>query len=266
MSEMMPLEYEPSVDILPEQLEHILRLDITPGKLHRIDHKLGPNGPGSFLLRSVLDERQIDLLHEEVFDPERVTHRDNHYVGPHKRHGTLVENHSVFALKLLQGDQSMVEKVPRMQALANNVEYFIRSLSVYFPSLEWYVADEMSLHRYDDQKVGLSFHKDNARFYGLVAIVTLEGQRDFQTMDRSGRIETTTVREGDLHLTRVNGLYEPTGFTSNICPDHAVVNLKTPYSTSFIVRANTLPNELVPGFTYDNWGQATYRYPLDLAA
>jgi hypothetical protein len=64
-------------------------------------------------------------------------------------------------------------------------------------------------------------------------------------------------------LTRVNGLYPaipPTYIDDegreqkvNICPDHAAMNLRTPFSTSFIVRDNKKPTVPIKGFEFDNW-------------
>ncbi len=150
----------------------------------------------------------------------------------------------------------MVEQVPHMRALAANIQGLIRGLSPLFPSLSSWEADEMSVHRYDDQEVGLSFHKDNLRFMGLIAVLTVEGESDVAVRDEDGEAHYFPVRAGDLNLTRATGLYateQVDGKRVNLCPDHGVYNLRTPFRTSFIVRANSEPLEPIPGFVYANW-------------
>ena len=147
--------------------------------------------------------------------------------------------------------------VPQMRQLAGEIEGLIRGMGFLFPSLYGWTADEMSLHRYDDPDVGLSFHKDNLRFPGLVAVATIEGESDFciQEVEQLGEVEKTTiyrqpVRAGDLAFTRGPNLFPS---ESDIRGEHAVLNLRTPFRTSFIVRANSRPDEALVGFNYANW-------------
>jgi hypothetical protein len=239
--------------------QSILELDVTPEKLIGIDRELGKGGIGTFLIPNVLDTYQIQYMQQEIFDPHKVAWRDNHQEYVNGRGMTIKENHTSFALKLHHGDQSLVEQVPAMRALATNIEELIISLSVAFPNLRSWQADEMSLHRYDDQEVGLSYHKDNLQYTGLIAVLTLEGASDFAVKDANGVEYFYPVSEGDLMLTRATDLYPefgPTGKPINLCPDHAVLNLKSPYRMSFIVRANSQPDRQIPGFEYANWKQA----------
>ena len=238
------------------RLQELLCLDATGEKLAGIDAALGSDGVGTFVLRQVLDSDQIELMQAEVFDPHGVAWRDNHDRFINLRGLEVVENHTVFALKLHRGDKSKVEKVPHMRALAKNIEDLISGLDSDFPSLKGWRADEMSLHRYDNQEVGLSFHKDNLRFTGLIAVLTLEGESDVVIKDDDGNEHVFAVGPGDLNLTRATGLYESrdeNGKRINLCPEHAVMNLRTPYRTSFIARANNKPAETITGFEYDNW-------------
>ncbi len=241
------------------EFEHdpLLELQLHPEKLRGIDQELGPRGIGAFVVPAVLTPWQVRYMQEEIFDPFRVAWRDNHDEYVNQRGVTITENHTVFALKLHQGDPSWIRRVPRMRALTYEVEKLANSLSGVFPSLEGWQADEMSLHRYDDPDVGLSFHRDNLRFSGLIAVITLEGASDFAVRHGdSGEEVRFPVGEGDLALTRATGLYPQTdskGRPVNLCPEHAVLDLKTPHRSSFIVRANTRSHESLPGFTFDNW-------------
>lgn len=263
MGEFLAREYEFEAGVLPDRLPTMLALDISREKLNGLYDALGPDGPGSFCVPEVLNPEQLVLMREEIFDADCVAMRDNHDQFVNGRGMLVIENHTVYALKIGYGDQSYVEKVPRMHRLARNVEEFVHGLSCVFPPLDDWTLNEMSLHRYDDQEIGLSFHKDNLCFFGLVGVLTLEGERDFRTLDDDGVIHNIEVSEGDLVLTRVNGLYPAMPSTyidengkekdTNICPDHAAMNLKTPFSTSFIVRYNTKPERPIKGFEFDNW-------------
>src|SRR5207244_1263757 len=185
----------------------------------------------------------------------KVAWRDNHNVFVNQRGITVVENHLVFALKLHRGDPSWVNRVPQMRSMVASIESYTRSLHKIFPALASWTADEMSLHRYDDQNVGLSYHKDNLRFNGVVGILELEGERDLGVIAPDGRELTIPVWPGRLLFTRATGLYDvppnSEGKQVNLSPDHGVYNLRTLTSTSFIFRANSTTDEQVPSFEYE---------------
>lgn len=241
-------------------LRHALDLDVTAEKLRGIEQSLGQTGLGAFPIHEVLNPDQLALMQQEISDPQRVSWRSGHDDYINQRGMRIIQNHDSFALKLHRGDQAIVNNVPAMKALAQNIEEFIQALSTHFPNLANWQADEMSLHRYDDPEVGLSFHKDNLRFTGLIAVLTLEGESDFAVKDTDGNVVTFPVGEGDLMLTRATNLYPAVNAMVrdiNLCPDHAVINLRTPHRTSFIVRANSRPAESINGFIFDNWDPST---------
>ena len=247
----MKQSFEPFVGE-QEYYQDRLQLSIDPKKFGEIGEALGPEGIGSIVLRNVLNPAQLTTMRYEIADPARVIWHDNHDQRLTERDITVVQNYDAFALKLLQGDQKMVQQVPKMRALAANIENLVKSLVPEFTSLADWVADDMSLHRYDDLAVGLSFHRDNKRFFGMIAVLSLEGVSDFLIKDAAEQIHEFELTPGDLTLTRGTGLY-PTEDGRNLSPDHAVVNLKTPHRTSFIVRANDRPNDPIPGLIFDNW-------------
>lgn len=233
----------------------MLRADLR--KLEGIEGALGREGLGAFHIPDALSQTSIAHLQSEIFDPLKVAWRDNHHVSEHVRYGQLVENHTVFALKLDRGDKRWEYRVPRMRQLREDTVRFIRGLGMIFPSVAEFTPDEMSLHRYDDQETGLSWHKDNLRFRGLVAVMRLEGVGDFQVLDQERRAQTITAKAGDLILTRATGLnglrYSEKGALQNDCPDHQVANAQTPFVTSFMLRQNSRPWENANGFEYENW-------------
>lgn len=241
-----------------EQLrtERLLALDVNAKKFDGVDVVLGPSGIGSFVIRNVLDPDQIEIMQAEIFDPHCVGWRDNHDRYVNDRGLDIIENHDVFALKLSDGDQNVVASVPHMRALAANIQKLGRGLSGVFPNLRNWTADEMSLHRYDDPDIGLSFHRDNLRFTGLIAVLTLEGESDVVIRDETNTEHVLPMYPGDLNLTRATLLYDSfdgSGWPEPLCPDHAVVNLRTSHRTSFIVRDNIVPDFVIPGFKFDNW-------------
>ncbi len=236
--------------------EHMaLSLGVTAEKMQGIEPALGPGGLGTFVVSNLLTSEQLECMQIEIFDPKRVQWRDNHDRFTNRRGVEVVENHTVFALKLKRGNMRPVEQVPHMRALAGEIEGLVQSLNGIFPNLQAWEADEMSLHRYDDPDIGISFHKDNLRFIGLIAVLTLEGESDVLVKQTDGTVQTISLGAGDLNLTRATSLYDSftNGRLDNLCPEHAVVNLRTPFRTSFIVRANSRPDDVIPGFSYDNW-------------
>ncbi len=239
------------------QLEHVLRLRSRPEKLEGLAGVLGPGGIGTYVVPQVLDASQLYFINREINDSQALPWQDNHEDFQNARF-TVVQRHDVYALKLSAGDQEPVQRLPRLKALASNIGRMINGLADVFPALADWKPDEMSLHRYDEPEVGLSFHKDNLDFFGLVAVLTTDGEKDLIIRTDDGQEVPHHTVPGDLMLTRVNGLYDsPTNDESgkriNICPDHGVYNVSDPYSTSFIVRANSQPQYQIRGFHYANW-------------
>jgi hypothetical protein len=247
---------EPDLESEITAAKHILKLNIPPEKVADLPHVLGPEGIGTFVIPETLNSGQIAYMQEEIFDPFSVPWRDNHNVFVNKRGLKIIENHDVFALKAKAGDQRWLNRVPRMQALAETIGAVIRSQATHFPALESWSIDEISLHRYDNSEVGLSRHRDNLRYIGMIAVLTLEGESDFITWDEDGNEHIVVVKEGDLVLNRATDLYPASlrdGQKVNLCPDHAVVNVRTPHRTSFILRDNAKPEYAYNGFEYENW-------------
>lgn len=236
-------------------------LHINPDKLNGIEKALGVDGMGAFHIPDALSPSSVQHLQNEVFDPMKVAWRDNHHDSEHPRHGRLIENHTVFALKLDRGDKRWEYRVPRIRQLRDETVRFIQSLGSIFPSIVEFSPDEMSLHRYDDQETGLSWHRDNLRFRGLIAVMRLEGVSDFQVLDDNDNVHTMTAKAGDLILTRATGLnglhHDAEGKLINDCPDHQVVNAQTSFVTSFMLRQNSRPAENANGFDYENWESDT---------
>jgi len=187
--------------------------------------------------------------------------------------GVAVEqNHDVFALKLSAGDQAPIRAVPKSAKIKNEIEELIRGLDGTYSGLRSWSADEMSYHRYYDQQVGLSFHRDNLRFVGMIAVLTVLGESDFQIINRepvsymvdseSGKsvvsewkwhsTYTIPVSVGSLVLMRAPGLL-PNPKNRELRPEHAVLNMKTDNRIAFLVRANNRPLDQNYGFSYYNW-------------
>lgn len=245
--------------------------DISPETYTDLEQSLGPDGLGVCRLGSILkDEFRLQLI-DEMNDPTRVRWWDAGDVYVNHRGVKIVQNHDVYALKLSAGNQGPIDDVPSMTRLTNDTQSFVQSLSSVFPSLDGWTADEMSYHKYYDRDVGLSYHRDNARFVGLIAVVALAGECDFKVIDRQPASwifdkklgkkvvsewlvnyeHSYTTKPGDMVLTRATGLYA--GMTDDDRPEHAVMNVRSIPRVSFMLRDNRLPLNQDYGFTYYNW-------------
>ena len=208
-----------------------------------------PELSGVEIIRSFIDKEQLYDINNEIETSEWVDWIDAHDVYKNNRDLTITQNHFTFALKLKNADSTHLDNLPNIRNLYTKIENFIVGLEEYFPSLKGWEADELSLHKYDNKEVGLSRHRDNARFIGLIAIMSLDGVCDLVVRHNETDIAYETY-PGDLTLLRATGLVES---DIEIRPEHSVVNLKTPTRTSMMLRANNKPDQLVPGFKFNNW-------------
>lgn len=232
-----------------------LEFDISPEKLMGITDALDEGGIGSFVVKNVLNQDQLDWVMQEVNDPAKVVWRDNHN-DINNRRKTVLQRHDTFAIKVGLGDQSVLERIPKLHELGLGVQGLVRDLAFLYPSLENWIIDEITLNRYDEQEVGLSHHFDYSVNYGLVTVLSLDGVSDVSVLGQDGSEEIIVVEPGDLSLTRGTGLYEhydEHGDPVDIRPEHAVFSLKTPTRTSLIVRANSDPERPLQGVSFDNW-------------
>ncbi len=244
-------------------------LYIPSERLTNIEQRLGPYGPGVFHIPEALTPQAADeLLAEAAALKWRDAGEDYYNIrGVH-----VIQNHEVYALKLLQGDAAFVDALPKMKQLALETEAFIQSLGTHFASLSTWVADEMSYHQYYDAEKGLTPHKDNKRFPGVVVVITIDGSSDFEIVSRepkSYKIDPVTGNEivdewtwfstyrvpvspGSMAIMRAPGLFaEAPG--EDWRPEHAVMNVANAHRTAFLLRANSRPNEQSGGFVYENW-------------
>ena len=206
-------------------------------------------GTGVEIINGFADQTEVSSVLQEANDTERVQWLDAHEVYKNNRGLTIIQNHFTFALKLSEGDQSFLEQLPETVALKARTQRFINDLSIIFPSLASWEADELSFHLYDDKEVGLSRHRDNMRFIGLIAIISLSGECDLVITDKGKDIELPVIA-GDLCLLRAPGLIDS---RTEVRPEHSVQNLRTNTRLSMMLRANSRPTEAIRGFKFNNW-------------
>lgn len=249
-------------------------LNITPEKLQGIETRLGRAGAGAFHIPDAITPQAQELLLTEMGDKTAVQWWDVHDEYFNERDKLIIQNHDVFALKLSRGNMEQVEKAPYMHQLAREQQVFIQSLHKFFPSLLGWEADEMSYHDYDDIDIGLSYHKDNLRFPGVVAVTTIEGASDFNVLseteireynpdtDKNEVVDriwhstyTIPVRPRSLVLMRAVGLVGE-DIAEDLRPEHAVLNVQEDGRIAFMLRDNTKPDDTSYGFSYANWGKA----------
>jgi alkylated DNA repair dioxygenase AlkB len=211
---------------------------------------------GVEIIRGYVGQEELVEVNNEINTPDKVEWLNAHEVYENKRGLKIIQNHDTFALKLNNADETFLDNLPKTKILYIRTENFIRSLNEYFPSLIGWTADELTLHLYDDKEVGLSRHRDNTRFIGLIAIISLDGICDLSIRHNEEDIDYT-VKPGDLTLLRATDLIES---DNEIRPEHSVINLQTPTRLSMMLRANSKPNELVPGFRFNNWFPEEYNY------
>ena len=206
-------------------------------------------GPGVEIINDFADQTEVSSVLQEANDPERVQWLDAHEVYKNNRGLTIIQNHFTFALKLSEGDQSFLGQLPETAALKERTQRFINDLSTIFPSLANWEADELSFHLYDNKEVGLSRHRDNMRFIGLIAIISLSGECDLVITHQGKDIELPVI-PGDLCLLRAPGLIDS---PAEVRPEHSVQNLRTDTRLSMMLRANSRPTEAIEGFRFNNW-------------
>ena len=205
---------------------------------------------GVEIIKGFADQTEVNSVLEEANDPERVQWFDAHEVYKNNRGLTIVQNHFTFALKLSEGDQSFLDQLPRTVALKERTQQFIKKdLSTTLPSLVDWEADELSFHLYDDKEVGLSRHRDNMRFIGLIAIIAVDGECDL-VITHKGEDIKLSVTPGDLCLLRAPGLINS---DAEVRPEHSVQNLRSKTRLSMMLRANNRPTEAIKGFRFNNW-------------
>ncbi len=206
-------------------------------------------GTGVEIINGFADQTEVSSVFQEANDPGRVQWLDAHEVYKNDRGLTIIQNHFTFALKLSEGDQSFLDQLPETVALKERTQRFINDLSTIFPSLVNWEADELSFHLSDDKEVGLSRHRDNLRFIGLIAIISISGECDLVITHKGKDIELPVI-PGDLCLLRASGLIDS---RTEVRPEHSVQNLRTDTRLSMMLRANNRPTEVIKGFRFNNW-------------
>lgn len=219
-------------------------------EMPKLAQALGPQGIGAFALRGAVSDEWLKSYQRQMHD---VSWRDNHKVFENSRGLIIDQRHNVVAYKLRTGDQELVPKF--MREAGEMVARFVRTLESDFPTLGEWQADEVSMHQYDDPEIGLSRHRDHPQFWGIVAVLTVEGSSDFVIYD--GDFEHVLVAEpGTLMLMRATNLTgDPADvqYQQSMNPEHGVVRVRSLPRVSFIVRDNLRPTEPIRGFAYDNW-------------
>ena len=208
--------------------------------------QLGPNGPGFAHFGKVVDDDYLALVNAEI--DSQVQWRDNHTVHRNKRGALIHQNYDAHVLKLAIGSQEKVIRLPLVRSLVHSVENLVRyTMATDFPTLVDWRADEMALHRYDPNAVGIDPHRDQTRFWGIIALMTLKGEGQFLVQ---GYEPSITSQPGHLVLMRGAGLYPS---KDEIRPMHSVATHDTDGRTSLVIRADRQYNEQFDGFVYDNW-------------
>jgi hypothetical protein len=211
-----------------------------------------PNKMGVLYIEDFLDSRLLEAVRTELSDSPSVVWNDAHDTYRNQRGLTIIQNHDLFALKLGPVEDLSSGTTPSVAVATNRVHDLVDELAESVPSLAGWRANELSMHRYDVQELGLSTHRDNTRYFGLIAITALVGECAFETKYRHLRSNYHS-KEGGIFLMRASGLIDEPG---ELRPEHGVGRLFTPIRISLMLRHNTKPNEAIDGFEFNNWPQA----------
>lgn len=206
---------------------------------------IDPNSIGAVKIAEFLRSDVLDAAGKELGGLPWMDSRET-YVNA--RGVTIVQNHDTFAIDLTVQDQSLLLECPAIKDVQHAVERYIGKLAKQLATLEKWKSTELSIHRYDAQE-GLSYHRDNKRFIGVVAIVSLQGESDLWIKRADDSEEAIETCPGDLLLLRAPGLIDDMG--CEIRPEHAV-HLITPTRTSLMLRNNSRPQEPINGFRFNN--------------
>ncbi|HWT56100.1 MAG TPA: hypothetical protein VN031_03670 [Candidatus Microsaccharimonas sp.] len=213
-----------------------------------IDELTQPRRPGVVRIARFMAGSALRNLQDEIaaFSPEQ-WHEDRDAVV--SMSGQRIErNHRTFAHKLSRGDQAPLTKLPELFSATEKIEDAVRSLGL--DSLRDWEADDVTVHHYDrPDRVGIGFHRDSKRFWGIIPILSVEGSSNL-AIRTAGAKTYRPSDEGDLLLLRAPGIIDEVG---DFRPEHAVTDLSEFGRISLMVRANLQPDTQLPGQHYNNW-------------
>lgn len=191
-----------------------------------------------------------ELLTEVDRELDELPFMDSHETYMNQRGLTIVQNHDTFAVDLNDPEhRRLTDPRPHIGAVRQKVEAQVSHLAQHLAGLQEWRPTELSIHRYDAEE-GLSYHRDNRRFIGLIAIVSLQGESDLNIRNSEGEETAIATEPGDLLLLRAPGLI-PGDDKEELRPEHAV-RLKTDTRTSLMLRQNKRPHQKIPGFKFNN--------------
>ena len=226
---------------------------ITAAERESICEALGPEGIGAAHIPGFLNVDEVNVLASGFATiPWRRANRS--YQNQRGLH--IEQRYDEFALRT-DGDQAAFVQFPFMADLSRRLTEFVGTFSDVFPVLETWQAREVSTHRYLDTELGLTRHRDNARFYGVIGQLTITGLCDTAIYPGPQLIQ---AHPGDLILlraTHLTGDPEDESYRVMSNPEHAVLAVHHVPRISLIVRDTLRPTEAPPGFTYDNWPPTT---------
>ncbi len=214
---------------------------------------LGPNGPGAMQIYPFFHGLALTDMQREIQDPTRVYWEPAADPKPNARGIVVAQNFDVFALRIGAGDQRPFDRLSATMRAKQRIVQFVHNLSVVFPSLAAWEPTELGLHRYYDEDVGISFHRDNRRFVGVIAILSVLHRSELKIRqdERDTSIQRFRTYPGLLTLLRASYLIPD--MPELLCPDHEIADLDASGRVSMQLRQNNRPEEVVEGFNFANW-------------
>ncbi|MGH7241410.1 MAG: hypothetical protein ACREGB_03890 [Candidatus Saccharimonadales bacterium] len=215
-----------------------------------IDELTLPRRPGVIRIARFMAGPALRDLQEEItaLKSQRWQWHEDHDAVVGASGQRIERNHRTFAHKLSRGDQTPLATLPELLSATTKIEDTIRSLGL--DSLRDWEADDFAVHHYDrPNRIGLGFHRDSKRFWGVIPILSVEGSSNLAI--RTAGVKTyRRSEEGDLLLLRAPGIIDEAG---DFRPEHAVTDLSELGRISLMVRANLEPDTPLTGQRYNNW-------------
>ncbi len=235
------------------EINESLRFNLAtvPSDISTAIEKLGKNASGAALLQNIISAEDLEALGQEVASIPTEDLRDVHNVKTNKRGAKVPQNYWAYALRTDRGDQTRVDQLPLLKELSHSLTHLITTdIAKPYARLKQWAPTEQAVHKYS--KEGLGFHFDPVRYWGVIAIANLQGEREFHVRENGQLLSIFSTAPGDVILMRGANLYSSSD-SAIYLPEHSVQNVGDDGGTSFMIRASSEPDKIYDDFKYVNW-------------
>jgi alkylated DNA repair dioxygenase AlkB len=209
-----------------------------PSDIKKAAEELGRDAPGAALLQSVISPEHLAALQAEVAGISITEYEDVHRTVGNKRNVPVTENYWQYGLDRPRGDEAEQQELPHLRHLAKSVQNLVQwDLGEHFQRLKRWDVNDSDIQYYDRAE-GLSYHYDHSRYWGAVAIATLEGESEFLVRKYDRLSALFCVAAGDIVIMRGSNLLTPDDDAADL-PEHSVQNVALGGRKAFVMRSNS---------------------------